>query len=57
MFSAARVKSVVMTNDPFDPMEQPIWLAARKGDPRFRAALRIDPLLNDFAVVGYVKLS
>ena len=57
VFDVARVKSVVMTNDPFDPMEHPIWLADRKGDPRFRSALRIDPLLNDYAEVGCDKLS
>ncbi|HCK15254.1 TPA: glucuronate isomerase [Candidatus Poribacteria bacterium] len=57
VFDVAKVKSVVMTNDPFDSMEQPIWLAGRKGDPRFRAALRIDPLLNDYVDVGCDKLS
>ena len=57
VFDVAKVKSVVMTNDPFDPVEQPIWFAGRKGDPRFRAALRIDPLLNDYVDVGCEKLS
>jgi len=57
VFDVAKVKSVVMTNDPFDSMEQPIWLAGRKGDPRFRAALRIDPILNDYVDVGRDKLS
>ena len=57
VFDVAKVKSVVMTNDPFDPVEQTIWFAGRKGDPRFRAALRIDPLLNDYVDVGCEKLS
>ena len=57
VFDVAKVKSVVMTNDPFDSMEQPIWLAGRKGDPRFQAALRIDSILNDYVDVGRDKLS
>lgn len=47
VFAAANLDRVVMTNDPFDPVEREYWLrrdpAAR--DPRFLAALRIDPLL------------
>jgi len=51
VFSAAGVKTVVMTNDPFDPRERELWL--KKGDaltrdPRFRPSLRIDPLLFDW---------
>ncbi len=45
----ANVNHVVMTNDPFDDKERPIWLNGTKPDSRFHAALRIDPLLNDFA--------
>jgi len=45
----ANVDHVVMTNDPFDDKERPIWLEGTKPDPRFHAALRIDPLLNDYA--------
>jgi hypothetical protein len=44
----ARVASVVMTNDPFDPNEATLWHEGRPADPRFKAALRIDPLLNDW---------
>jgi hypothetical protein len=40
------VESVVMTNDPFDDAEREVWLAGPDADPRFRAALRIDTLLN-----------
>jgi len=41
----AGIESVVMTNDPLDPEESPLWndLAS---DPRFQASLRIDRLLN-----------
>lgn len=41
----ANVKTVVMTNDPLDRAEQEIWLKNPERDPRFRAVLRIDPLL------------
>jgi hypothetical protein len=37
-----------MTNDPFDPAEAALWTNGRPDDPRFKAALRIDPLLNDW---------
>ena len=39
------VAGVVMTNDPFDEAEAGLWEAGAEPDPRFRAALRIDPLL------------
>src|SRR5262249_28081730 len=41
----AGVKTVCMTNSPFDDLERPVWLRGFKRDPRFTAALRIDPLL------------
>ncbi|CAA7602624.1 Glucuronate isomerase [Acididesulfobacillus acetoxydans] len=44
----AGVKQVVMTNDPFDPQEREIWLAAGPMESYFLAALRLDPLLNDY---------
>jgi hypothetical protein len=48
VFELANVESVVMTNDPFDLVEQPVWLTERAGDSRFLPALRIDPLLNTY---------
>jgi len=48
VFERARVSAVVMTNDPFDPMEAALWKKGRPADGRFKAALRIDPLLNDW---------
>ncbi|WP_284638632.1 glucuronate isomerase [Paenibacillus silviterrae] len=42
----AKVKTVVMTNDPFDAYERERWAEGGSVDPRFLAALRIDPLLN-----------
>lgn len=41
----AGVSSVCMTNSPFDDLERPVWEQGFDRDPRFRAALRIDPLL------------
>src|SRR5665647_1376449 len=46
VFEKAGVKEVVMTNDLFNPQEFAVWNASPKIDPRFKAALRIDPLLN-----------
>ncbi|SHE09704.1 Uncharacterised protein [Chlamydia abortus] len=45
----ANVDHIVMTNDPFDDRERAVWLAGTKPDSRFHAALRIDPLLNEFS--------
>ncbi|WP_127490099.1 glucuronate isomerase [Paenibacillus ehimensis] len=42
----ANVKTVVMTNDPFDAYERGKWDSGAEQDPRFLAALRVDPLLN-----------
>ena len=55
VFNLAGVESVVMTNDPFDDNERPIWDTVGNGDERFHAALRIDPLLNDYSSV-YQKI-
>jgi hypothetical protein len=41
----ARVKSICMTNSPFDDVERPVWERGFARDERFKAALRIDPLL------------
>lgn len=41
----AGVRSVCMTNSPFDDLERPVWQKGFTRDRRFRAALRIDPLL------------
>jgi hypothetical protein len=49
VFETANVSSVVMTNDPFDDTERPVWEGDFAGDERFHAALRIDPLLMDWA--------
>jgi hypothetical protein len=45
VLSVANVASVCMTNSPFDDAERPFWESGFARDPRFVAALRIDPLL------------
>ena len=44
----ANVKTICMTNSPFDDMERPVWQRSFHRDERFTAALRIDPLLKDW---------
>lgn len=41
----ARIRGLWMTNSPFDDDERPVWEQGFTRDPRFHAALRIDPLL------------
>lgn len=48
VFELANLDSVVMTNDPFDNLERPSWVEGRPVDSRFKAALRIDGLLNNW---------
>lgn len=47
VFKLANIRSVIMTNDPFDDIERPCWDSSQR-DPRFKAALRIDGLLNSW---------
>ncbi len=47
----ANVSRLCMTNSPFDDEERPAWDTYR-GDSRFDAALRIDPLLMDWDAAG-----
>jgi len=48
VFELAKVKTVVMTNDPFDRKEQEVWNKGLHKDKRFMASLRLDGLLNEF---------
>lgn len=41
-----------MTNDPFDDLERPSWLNNAPRDERFHAALRIDPILINWATAA-----
>jgi hypothetical protein len=42
------VDEVVMTNDPLDTEEVSVWDSGVDLDPRFKASLRIDPILNSW---------
>ena len=44
----ANVKTIYMTNSPFDDEERPVWQHGFLRDERFVAALRIDPLVVDW---------
>jgi hypothetical protein len=46
----SNVSSITMTNPVFDDNERNRWLAGIKPDPRFKAVLRIDPLLRNWPV-------
>ncbi|MFC1582237.1 glucuronate isomerase [Planctomycetota bacterium] len=48
VFETGNVEAVVMTNNPFDDEERPVWERGVELDPRFKPALRIDNLLVDF---------
>ena len=48
IFRMNNLKSVVMTNDPFDVVERSIWKSGFVKDGRFKAALRVDILLNNW---------
>ena len=48
VFETANVKYAIMTNDPFDETEVPVWDTTGNSDTRFKPALRVDGLLNDF---------
>lgn len=53
VFETANIEKVVMTNDPFDPMEKEFWDTGAYDDKRFLAALRLDKLLNDYQSARY----
>ncbi len=44
----AGVRYVVMTNDPLDPDEMRLWTEGRVPGDRFRAALRLDRVVNEW---------
>ena len=45
----AGVSTVVMTNDPLDPEEIPVWMKGIEIDPRFQPVLRLDRILCDWS--------
>ena len=56
VFESSNVTKVVMTNDPFDPLEAPVWDSGDVGDTRFEAALRMDVLINSYQETAYEHL-
>jgi hypothetical protein len=49
VFQLAGIRAVVMTNDPLDPEEAQFWTKGAEFGPQFRAALRLDRILRDWA--------
>ncbi len=45
VFELSGVERAIMTNNPFDDLERPLWQKGWKRDGRFEAALRIDDIL------------
>ncbi|MFL6450166.1 MAG: glucuronate isomerase [Bryobacteraceae bacterium] len=49
VFELAGITAVVMTNDPLDPEEAPLWESGPAPDKQFHAVLRLDRILNKWA--------
>ena len=49
VFDLAGVSEVVMTNDPLDPEEAPLWDESPERDPQFHPVLRLDRILNKWS--------
>ncbi len=46
VFKMAGISEVVMTNDPLDPEEAPLWESGAEPDSQFHPVLRLDRILN-----------
>jgi hypothetical protein len=49
VFKLAGISEVVMTNDPLDPEEAPLWENGAAPDPQFHPVIRLDRILNKWA--------
>ena len=49
VFELAGITAAVMTNDPLDPQEAPLWEGNPAPDKQFHAVLRLDRVLNKWA--------
>jgi hypothetical protein len=49
VFRLAGISTVVMTNDPLDPEEMPLWGNGARSDRQFHAVLRLDRILRGWA--------
>jgi hypothetical protein len=57
VFQRAGVSTVVMTNDPLDPEEMPVWMKGVDSDRRFQPVLRLDRLLREWSDPWQVLIS
>ena len=57
VFRLAGISEVVMTNDPLDPDEAPLWESNPERDSQFHAVLRLDRILNKWSEHWQVLLS
>jgi len=55
VFEMAGISTVVMTNDPLDPQEAPIWLNGVPEHRQFRAVLRLDKILRQWTANWQVR--
>ena len=51
IFEISKVSRVVMTNDPFDMVEEKHWKDQQLEDKRFLSSLRLDMLINNYVSV------
>jgi hypothetical protein len=49
VFELGGISEAVMTNDPLDPAESPLWEKGAQSDPRFHSVLRLDRILNKWS--------
>ena len=49
VFELAGISHAVMTNDPLDPLEAPLWERGAEPDSQFHPVLRLDRILNKWA--------
>ncbi len=49
VFHLAGISEVVMTNDPLDPVEAPLWEGGAVRDSQFHAVLRLDRVLEQWS--------
>src|SRR5581483_5799593 len=57
VFDLAGISEVVMTNDPLDPKEAPLWEDGAASDRQFHTVLRLDRILNKWSEHWQLLLS
>lgn len=56
ILNKTNIKKLVMTNDPFDQFERKLWKTKPIIDSRFKSALRLDYLINNFKSARHIML-